>query len=78
MKKLLFTAIALVAFSGVSMANNIEESTVETIETFLVVGEDCAELANQLIETIENEEGALSADEEDYYWYSSYSYCMNN
>ena len=71
-------AIALLAFNGILMANTIEESTEKTIEKFLVVRGNCAQYANETIETIENEEGELSENEEDYYWYLTYSGCMNN
>jgi hypothetical protein len=69
MKKLLFSAVALVAFSSVSMANTIE---VEDLRA-----RNCAQEADELIATIELEEGSLSDVEEDYYWYSYYSACMN-
>ena len=71
MKKLMFTAIAFVAFSGVSLAKTIADEEV-------AIKRNCAQEANELIATIELEEGALSGWEEDYYWYSYYSGCMNN
>lgn len=72
MKKLFFSAIALVAFSGVSFGN-----TIDVEEQIIALGRDCALEANQMIETIILEEGELDQWEEDYYWYQYYSGCLN-
>ena len=79
MKKLFFTAIALVAYSGVSSANTIidKENADNKIEV-IIKARNCAEEANQLIDTIVNEEGQLSPEEEDYYWYTYYSGCLKS
>lgn len=52
MKKLFFTAIALVAFSGVSMANTItdEEIITENDKDVQIVRNKCIEIANALME----------------------------
>lgn len=60
------------------MANTLKIKAYTTITSENLKRRDCAQEANELIETYENEEGQLSDEEEDYYWYTYYSGCMNS
>jgi hypothetical protein len=71
MKKLVFTALAVVAFSGISMANTIADEEVKEKNektTIVLVADywDCANLANnvytELQEVISQEEAMQNAD----------------
>ncbi|MES2545684.1 MAG: hypothetical protein V4548_12425 [Bacteroidota bacterium] len=72
MKKLLFTALAVVAFSGVAMANTIADEQVvkdKNEKTAILLYDDywdCAKLANsvytELIEVFSEEESMQNAD----------------
>ncbi|UFH34651.1 hypothetical protein [Flavobacterium acetivorans] len=72
MKKLLFTALAVVAFSGVAMANTIADEQVvkeKNEKTTILLYDDywdCAKLANsvytELIEVFSEEESMQNAD----------------
>ncbi|WJS96294.1 hypothetical protein NYQ10_07480 [Flavobacterium johnsoniae] len=73
MKKLVFTALlGMLSVSGFSMT----ETSNERVSFDKVVFEDCAIAAHETIATIKLEM-EMSEWEEDYYWYSFYSACMN-
>lgn len=50
MKKLLFTAIAVIAFSGVAMAETIELKFVENHEMFVLPADNCQTFAMDFID----------------------------
>jgi hypothetical protein len=58
MKKLFFTAITLVAFSGISKANTIEnQNAVESVE--IKKADPCATKAASVMNMVEAEQGCI-------------------
>lgn len=73
MKKIVFTAmLGILSVSGFSMSKTINKK----YSFNKVIFEDCATSTNETIQTIKNDM-EMSDWEEDYYWYSLYSSCIN-
>ena len=51
----MFTAFALLAFSGMSMANTIADEEVKSVENLELVRKNCAEIAATKVAKIEAE-----------------------
>ncbi|MFV8345143.1 hypothetical protein [Flavobacterium sp. ZB4P13] len=60
MKKLLFTALAVVAFSGVAMAGTHEVKEVKEVE---VVAEDCTTKAMNYIDNVYDPNGTRTPEQ---------------
>ncbi len=88
MKKMLFTAIAMVAFSAVSMANTIEVKDVEVVKSDLTIDAeiveekgdywDCAYGANLFLDNLDFFEEAEAYQNADSYFNDcmGYSTCQ--
>ena len=69
-KKLFFSAVALVAFSSVSMGNTID------IEEEKVI--DCTQHAIDRVNKVEETQGCLTPTQYTHYFNSYYNDCMRN
>jgi hypothetical protein len=70
MKKLFFTAIALVAFSGISIAKKSNVS--------IVLPDACADWASSMASADEDEFGCMSSSEYNASYYSYLRKCRNH
>ena len=78
MKKLLFRVIALVAFSGVSVAKAIEIEEIKSEEDPSTKGVDCVQWAVDKVNTVENTQGCLTPTQYTFYYNTYYNNCMRN
>jgi flagellar hook assembly protein FlgD len=82
MKKLLFSAIALVAFNGVSMGNTIEVEKDSLVSKIVVIEEDkgdgCQEFAMDLVTFAVSDDDNLTDAEYNAVFQSFLNYCYNN
>lgn len=70
MKKLFFTAIVLVAFSGISMEKKSNVSMVKP--------DDCADWASSMASAEEDEGGCMSSSEYNEAYYDYLTKCRNH
>ncbi|MFY7740000.1 MAG: hypothetical protein ACOVQC_05740 [Flavobacterium sp.] len=81
MKKLMFTAIALVAFSGVSMANTIADDEVvskkQNNEKILKTDSECMKYASLKVEAYESQYGCMTSSQYNYSFWGHYNKCLD-
>lgn len=80
MKKLFFTAIALVAFTSVSMANTISnESKEESKENDreLRTNPTCMQYASDKCEAFELQFGCMTSTQYNYMFWANYNKCLD-
>ena len=77
MKKILFAAIVMVAFTGTSMAKTKEVKKVKKVEA--TYKRDCGSYASHVAAAIEDglDGGCLSNAQYNYNYYSAYTFCMS-
>lgn len=73
MKKFVFSAIAVMAFSVSSMANTISE---ESLDEIIVV--DCYQVATDVVNQINRERGPLSSMEQYNLFSIAYNLCVQS
>ena len=82
MKKLFFSAIALVAFSSVSMGNTgITEKTAnnekEKETKVLLFDSQCLTYAANKVEALEAQGGTLNCEMREYHFWRNYNRCLD-
>jgi hypothetical protein len=81
MKKLMFTAIALLAFSSASMANSTEKNEPVTNNKAIII-KDCKKIASLMCEFCEElsyeEFGCMDSNEYNSLYDAFYKYCINS
>jgi len=79
MKKVFFTAIAMIAFSSASMANTIaDEEVVIEEKKEVVVKKDCRQEAMISLEQYEATYGCLDGTQATYQYQLYFNKCQNN
>lgn len=73
MKKFMFTALVLVAFSGVSMANTVEEKDDELLRKS---NRECAQIAINYVDYFEAEYGFVNESDADLLFDIVYNTCV--
>jgi len=77
MKKLFFSAVALIAFSSVSMANTMDLEDFKIEEKVEILGVDCNQWAIDKINHYENMNGCLTPTQYGFYFNSYFNECMD-
>lgn len=84
MKKVIFTALAFIAFSGVSMANTVADEEIVKENRFLkeskdskkILATDCNAFASLVMQIIEDEDDCLDSETYNMYYNFLYERCV--